>query len=189
MDVDIAFIPANAYSLGIQLMFCLDVRIGELKALTWDDYDESKGQLYIHSQIVDRKDENGKWCQVRLDYTKSGEDGDRKLPVSSKAKMILKQLKLRNPDNEHIVVNGAGTIIKTNKFNEYLKKYCESCVIRYLSSHKMRFYAVTEQAKAGLDLATIQYNSGHKCKSTTLRYIRNARNDAVSDEKWEKVFG
>lgn len=182
-------IPKNVYTLGIQLMFCLDIRIGELKALRWSDYDEVHEQIYIHNQIVDRKDENGKWCQLELDYTKSGEDGDRKLPVSSKAKTILRQLKLSNPNSEFILVNSAGTTIKTNKFNENLKKYCEASGIRYLSSHKIRFYAVTEQAKAGVDLSTIQYNSGHRCKSTTLHYIRNASKEAVSDERWEKVFG
>ncbi len=81
------------------------------------------------------------------------------------------------------------TLIKTNKFNEYLKKYCEACGVRYLSSHKIRFYAVTEQAKAGTDLLTIQHYSGHRCQSTTLHYMRNACNEAVADEKWEKVFG
>ncbi len=182
-------IPANVYTLGIMLMFCLDIRIGELKALRWDDYNEASGQIYIHRQIVDRKDENGKWCQVELDYTKSGEDGDRWLPVSKTAASILSQLRLMSLGSEFILNNSAGTTIKTNKFNEYLKKYCEACGIRYLSSHKIRFYAVTEQVRAGIDLSTIQYNSGHRCKSTTLRYIRNAGRGTVSDEKWEKVFG
>ena len=182
-------IPQNVYTLGIMLMFCLDIRIGELKALRWSDYDEAKGQIYIHNQIVDRKDDNGKWCQLELDYTKAGEDGDRWLPVTKTAKSILSQLKLLSGTSEYILINQAGTTIKTNKFNDYLKKYCEDCGIRYLSSHKIRFYAVTEQAKAGMDLATIQYNSGHKNKGTTLGYIRNASKQAVSDEKWEKVFG
>lgn len=182
-------LPQNVYTLGIMLMFCLDVRIGELKALRWTDYDEQKGQIYIHNQIVDRKDENGKWCQLELDYTKSGEDGDRWLPVSKTAKNILSQLKLLSGNSEFILTNQAGTTVKTNKFNEHLKNYCEKAGIRYLSSHKIRFYAVTEQAKAGIDLPTIQHNSGHRCKSTTLHYIRNASNDAVADERWEKVFG
>ena len=181
--------PQNVYTLGIMLMFCLDVRIGELKALKWSDYNEEKGQIYIHKQIVDRKDADGKWCQIELDYTKSGEDGDRWLPVSQTAKSILAQLKLLCGTSEYILTNKAGTTVKTNKFNAYLKKYCEACGIRYLSSHKIRFYAVTEQAKAGMDIATIQHNSGHKCKSTTLHYIRNASNEAVSDERWESVFG
>lgn len=182
-------VPQNVYTLGIMLMFCLDVRIGELKALQWSDYNEKKGQIYIHKQIVDRKEADGKWCQFELDYTKSGEDGDRWLPVSQTAKSILSQLKLLCGTSDYILTNKAGTTVKTNKFNAYLKKYCEACGIRYLSSHKIRFYAVTEQAKAGIDLATIQRNSGHKCKSTTLHYIRNASNEAVSDERWESVFG
>ena len=182
-------ISQNVYSLGIQLMFCLDIRIGELKALRWSDFNESKSQIYIHNQIVDRKDKNGKWCQIELDYTKSGEDGDRILPLSKTALGILKSLKKLNPWSEFILVNSAGTTIKTNKFNDYLKKYCTDCGIRYLSSHKIRFYAVTEQAKAGLDLLTIQHNSGHRCKTTTLHYMRMADNDPVADERWERIFG
>ncbi len=182
-------IPQNVYSLGIRLMFCLDVRIGELKALKWSDYNKEKGQIYVHKQIVERNDKDGKWCQVELDYTKSGEDGDRKLPVSKKAAQLLEDLRNLNPDSEYIMVNTAGTIIKTNKFNDYLRKYCNACGIRYLSSHKIRFYAVTEQARAGMDLLTIQHNSGHRCKSTTLHYMRLVQNDPVVDERWEKVFG
>ena len=56
-------------------------------------------------------------------------------------------------------------------------------------SNKDKVYTPEEQAKAGVDLSTIQYSSGHKCKSTTLHYIRNASNGGISDEKWEKVFG
>ncbi len=182
-------IPQNVYTLGIMLMFCLDIRIGELKALKWSDYDESKGQIYIQRQIVDRKDENGKWFQLELDYTKGGEDGDRWLPISKTAKHLLTQLKLLSNNKEYILINRGETTIKTNKFNEHLQKYCHACGIRYLSSHKIRFYAVTEQAKIGMDLATIQYRSGHKCKTTTLHYIRNASINAVCDEKWESVFG
>ncbi|MBO4846466.1 MAG: site-specific integrase [Lachnospiraceae bacterium] len=182
-------IPQNVYTLGIRLMFCLDVRIGELKALRWSDYNEEKGQIYIHNQIVDRKDKDGNWCHLELDYTKSGEDGDRKLPISRKAKEILEELKTLNPNSEFILVNKSGTTIKSNKFNDYLKKYCEACGIRYLSSHKIRFYAVTEQARAGMDLLTIQQNSGHRCKTTTLHYMRLAQFDPVADEKWESVFG
>lgn len=182
-------VPPNVYTLGIMLMFCLDIRIGELKALKWADYNEKDGQIYVHSQIVARKDEDGKWYQQELDYTKSGEDGDRWLPVTKTAKHILSQLRLLSNNKEYILINNGGTTIKTNKFNEHLKKYCTACGIRYLSSHKIRFYAVTEQAKAGMPLPSIQYNSGHRCKDTTLGYIRNAENRAICDDKWNAIFG
>jgi integrase len=189
-------IPKNVYTLGIMLMFCLDIRIGELKALKWEDVDLETGQIYIHSQIVDAEDENGKWCQELCDYTKAQEEsadsgGERWLPLSNTAKNVLLQLKMLCGSSEYILTNKAGTTIKTNKFNEHLQKYCTACGIRYLSSHKIRFYAVTEQAKLGKDLLEIQYNSGHKNKSTTEGYIRSVRNkeDAVVDDTWEQIFG
>lgn len=58
-------------------MFCLGIRIGELKALRWNDYDAKKGIIYIGKQIVDDKDENGKWCQKEKEHTKGGEGADR----------------------------------------------------------------------------------------------------------------
>ena len=189
-------IPQNVYTLGIMLMFCLDIRIGELKALKWNDVDMEAGQIYIHSQIVDAEDENGKWCQEECDYTKAQEEGsdgggERWLPLSKTAKQILYQLKLLCGDGEYILINKAGTTIKTNKFNEHLQKYCKACGIRYLSSHKIRFYAVTEQAKLGKSLPDIQYNSGHRNRSTTEGYIRSILNkkNAVADEDWEEIFG
>ena len=61
--------------------------------------------------------------------------------------------------------------------------------INYYSSHKMRFYAVTAQAKAGVDIDTIRYNSGHLHLETTLGYIRRANNEAENSEKWDEIFG
>jgi len=189
-------IPQNVYTLGIKLMFCLDIRIGELKALKWSDVDMEAGQIYIHSQIVDAEGANGKWCQEECDYTKaqeegSGGGGERWLPLSRTAKQVLLQLKLLCSNSEFILINKAGTTVKTNKFNEHLHKYCDACGIRYLSSHKIRFYAVTEQARIGKSLSDIQYNSGHRNKGTTEGYIRRVQNreKAVADEDWEKIFG
>jgi len=181
-------IPDNAYTLGISLMFCLDVRIGELKALNWSDYNADRKTITIQREIVDRYDDNGKWSQVELDHTKAGEGGDRVEPVSPRAQKILERLKKLNPDCNRIILNSSGTTLKTNKFNLYLKKYCTGCGIRYFSSHKMRFYAVTEQAKAGMDLVTIQYLSGHKNPDTTFKYMRTARLTNESNDKWDKVF-
>ena len=184
-------IPQNVYTLGIMLMFCLDIRIGELKALKWEDVDLETGQIYIHSQIVDAEDENGKWCQEFCDYTKAQEEnadsgGERWLPLTKTAKHVLNQLKVLCGGNEFILLNQKGTTIKTNKFNEHLKKYCTACGIRYLSSHKIRFYAVTEQAKLGKDILEIQYNSGHKNRETTEHYIRpnQRKENAVVTDTW-----
>ncbi|MCR4640402.1 MAG: hypothetical protein K5697_00050 [Lachnospiraceae bacterium] len=73
-------------------------------------------------------------------------------------------------------------------FNQKLKGYCLEAGVPYFSSHKIRFWSVTAQAKAGADLDTLKYNSGHKCKSTTLHYIRRANTESVNRELWGTVF-
>ena len=40
------------YSLAIQLAFCLFIRIGELKALTWENIDLVNRSVYLNSQIT-----------------------------------------------------------------------------------------------------------------------------------------
>ena len=44
------------------------------------------------------------------------------------------------------------------------------------------------QARAGVDIDTIRYNSGHLHLETTLGYIRRAKDEAENSEKWDEIF-
>ena len=183
----------TAYTLAIALMFCLDIRIGELKALRWSDYDRSKKTIYIHNEIVTRFDENGVRKQVELTHTKAGEGGDRVQRLSPRALQILEKAQELNPDHgdeDYILPANCEqkTPIYTNRFNQRLRQLCTRAGINYYSSHKMRFYAVAAQARAGVDIDTIRYNSGHLHLETTLGYIRRAKNEAENSEKWDEIF-
>ena len=50
----------DGYDYGIELMFCLCCRIGELRALRWTDVDFSRHIISISREIVLRKGEDGK---------------------------------------------------------------------------------------------------------------------------------
>ena len=194
-DTLLAYLDAqepSLYTLAISLMFCLDCRIGELKALTWDDYDEKAGTIRIQKQYVMRKadldDPDARKHAVLLDHTKGGEGGDRVLPVSPRARKYLQMARRRRPFGKLILESEAGTPLRTNRFNEKLRKFCESAGIRYLSSHKIRFYAITAQTEAGMDLATIQYNSGHKSPQMTYHYMRPQGMAEDQREHWDAAF-
>ena len=182
----------SLYTLAVSLMFCLDVRIGELKALTWADYDEQAGTLNIQKQYVMRKDDlddpQAQKHAVLLDHTKSGEGGDRRLPVSPRARRYLQLARRRRPFGKLILESENGTPLRTNRFNEKLKVYCQAAGIRYLSSHKIRFYAITAQTEAGMDLATIQYNSGHKSPQMTYHYMRPQGMAEDQRRHWDAAF-
>lgn len=194
-DTLLAYLDAqepSLYSLAICLMFCLDIRIGELKALTWSDYNEQAGTIRIQKQFVMRKDDlddpQAQKHAILLDHTKSGEGGDRTLPVSPRAKRYLQLARHRRPFGKLILESELGTPLRTNRFNEKLKKFCESAGIRYLSSHKIRFYAITAQTEAGMDLATIQYNSGHKSPQMTYHYMRPQGMAEDQKKHWNTAF-
>lgn len=194
-DTLLAYLDAqepSLYSLAICLMFCLDIRIGELKALTWSDYNEQAGTIRIQKQFVMRKDDlddpQAQKHAILLDHTKSGEGGDRTLPVSPRAKRYLQLARHRRPFGKLILESERGTPLRTNRFNEKLRTYCQAAGIRYLSSHKIRFFSITEQAASGMDLATIQYNSGHKSPQMTYHYMRPQGMAEDQRKHWNTVF-
>ncbi len=71
------------------------MRIGELRALEWDDYDVETGTLHIWKEIV-MEEANGKKRTDKLVYhTKSNcMEGERYLIVSDEAKEVLKELRM-----------------------------------------------------------------------------------------------
>ena len=60
------------------------------------------------------------------------------MPLTLKAREILKQIHVLNPDSEYIFIRN-GQPLATVTFNRGLKKCCEELGIKYHSSHKLRF--------------------------------------------------
>lgn len=173
----------TGYEYGIELMFCLCIRIGELKALRWSDVDFRKKTISISREVVLRKDSDGINRSVELNHTKGGEHGSRILPLSDRALIILKCLREQPKVYEHIVCTAEGNPLNTGHFNDHLKAITAKAGVPYLSSHKIRFWSVTELARAtGGDLQTVMYAAGHADKNTTLHYIRAVQQDARLDE-------
>ena len=185
-------LPQDVYALAIRLAFCFCLRIGELRALTWDDYYEERRLIRIWHQIV-REPKNGKErCDEDVPYTKSAlASGERFVQVSDEAAGILSELRKLNGEKKYIL-NGSRNAqfsIACDHFNQFLKKICEEAGVRYLSSHKIRFYGITELYDAGVEERTIQYIAGHKDPKMTRRYDRSQKIKKMDASVLESVFG
>ena len=77
----------------------------------------------------------------------------------------------------------------TNKFNEHPKKYCEAAGVPYRSSHKIRFYAVSQMYDMGMDEKDIMALAGHSNVSTTRHYNRRLKEISMSDAQLKAGFG
>ena len=172
----------TGYEYGIALMFCLCVRIGELRALRWTDVDEYRGTITVEREFVRQRTPDRPCYYEEVNHTKGGEHGSRTLPLSDRAKKILKELKEQEVTSVYICCNTVGNHLDGNHFNEHLKKITEKVGIPYMSSHKIRFWSVTALARAtGGDIQTVKYVAGHADKNTTLHYIRDVESEIKVD--------
>ena len=114
---------------------------------------------------------------------------NRRFLISGYALEIIEKLQELHPDSEYICSSSKGTPITTNRFNENLKRFCQAAGVPYYSSHKIRFYAVSEMYDQGVNETTIQRLAGHNNLSTTRHYNRKLRDYTLDDDVLEHEFG
>ncbi len=139
------------------------IRIGELKALRWDDI---KGDyIYVHA-FMNEKNEIIPYCKGHT------EAGMRYLPLTNACKRILNEVKRVNPDSEYIFIKDSRPLA-TVTFNRRIKKCCEGLGIEYRSSHKVRFSTASILHKNGATTTELQEMLGHTTLTMTNGYIKN----------------
>ena len=176
----------DVYSLAVQLAACLGKRIGEIRALHWEDYDEEKRTMRISRQIARTIGDDGNKTYAEKPLKKNGKA--HTIPIVSFAAEVIEKLRKINGDKRYIL-NSAGSLpIETSHFNYHLKKYCEACGIEYRSSHKFRFYGVSEAYSRGIDENKIVSYANHSSVDMTRHYDRSKRNTLTHDEA-EAIFG
>lgn len=184
-------IEQTTYTLAVRLAFCFCMRIGELRALTWEDYDEKAGLMHIWHEIVQEKSGNVERSDMDVPHTKNRlESGERYVPVSDEAKIVLAELRKINGDKKYILngCRGAAFSISENKFNDHLKQYCEECGIEYFSSHKIRFYGITMLYEKKVPEHIIQYIAGHSNVAMTQHYNRPDYTKKIDQDIWNSIF-
>ena len=179
----------TVYTLGISLSACLGKRIGEIRALTWDDYDVETKTLIIHHQITSDYEnmDSTRKTDIDKDHLKSYQTAQI-IPLSNYAVEVLEKLRNIN-GNKHYILNSKGQKpIGTAHFNEKLKEYCMECKIPYYSSHKFRFYGASEMYEKGVDESEISTYLNHSDVETTRIYDRRNKK-SISRQTTEIIFG
>ena len=169
-------LPQDTYTLGILLHTYIAARIGETRALTWEDYNAATGELTIWHEII--QDRQGEKARVDRDvpHTKSCKSqGRRTIVLPREAMDVIEELRKINGDKKYML-NGSRNAkfsIPPNRINEHIRKYCNGCGITYYSSHKFRFYGITRLYEAGVDEEKISYLAGHTTCKMTQHYDRS----------------
>lgn len=169
------------YSLAIQLSFYLFIRVGETKAIQWQDIDYKNRSVYLHRQVTCARILNDDLTLSKRQVTVAKQmkgntsKGFRKQYLTDEALNILKKANEINPNGIY-VFEPNGSLMTTDSFNRRLKKYCREAGVPYYSSHKIRFYNAST-AYDGKNLTAISHLMGHSKVETTIHYLRNVHKD------------
>lgn len=180
----------TVYTKAIELMFCLDIRIGELRALYKEDVDLDKKTIYIGHQMVDIKTDTVKRHSERTDIMKGKADAGKRLqPLSKRAVSVIEWLFEHYPNSDWLLPsNTLKTPIRTHRFNDNLKRICEKKAgVKYFSSHGIRFHNISAMYDAGINEKDIQRMSGHTTADMTRHYNKSIK--TLEDEKIRQVLG
>lgn len=182
-------IKPTTYSLAVELLCCIPARIGELRAITWEDVDFENRILHLRHSIVDKHTDSVNRKATDVDYMKAhSPKGKRDIKLSRYAVNILMELKDFNGDKKYVLNSQGKMPITTNNFDEHLKKYCKACGIKYRSSHKIRFYNCSKMYEMNVEEKTIQEMMGHSSLQMTRHYDRRQAKD-ITEEDADAIFG
>ena len=83
---------------------------------------------------------------------------------------VLAEIRDATPNlskDDFIFKNKVGKPLYSSKYNEVLHKACDIANVPYLSSHKMRSYAITQELRSGISIADAMRLSGHASAEMT----------------------
>ena len=167
------------YSISILFAFHVVLRIGELKALRWDDIQGNC--IYIQRFVNDKN-------QLIEDIKGHAKEGKRLMPLTDNAKLILEKVKVLNPDSEYIFIRN-GQPLATVTFNRHLKRCCNALNIEYRSSHKLRFSTASIMYKNGIKDTELQRLLGHTTLTMTHHYLRDLTPEDETVSKMNRILG
>lgn len=182
----------TVYTLASRMCLMLGCRIGELRALTWDDYFEYEGRKYIKIQhmMASRPGKDGNRTAEDVPYLKKrSTSGQRTLPLSDYVVNVIEELRKINGDRKYILNSAGEKPIPTNRFNENLKKFCRNAGVSEYSSHKARFYVASSLFAANVSDFDIMNYLGHSDIKTSHIYDRRVKTIQIDNSHLESIMG
>lgn len=182
----------HAACLCLCMNFYLGLRIGELSALKFTDFDLEKQLLYVSRSDIKcyERDENGN--KIQMNYTQSlgkTENANRIIPLVPEALHIYGLLKdyhkARGFHSAFCVYDGSDCI-RLRSLDRTLKRLCVLSGVEPFNSHLIRKTFATDLHHAGAVGKVITDLVGHSDISTTEKYYVLSREDQV--DKYRKLM-
>ncbi len=128
----------DIWNIGIIMMFVTGIRVGELVALSYSDFEKHENFFSIKIRHTETRfqDENRKWVYEVKDAPKT-DAGIRNAVIPIQYSWIYHELKKMNPDGDYVFMRN-GQRMTTNAIRRRMKRICSKLNIYPKSPHKAR---------------------------------------------------
>lgn len=156
------------YKNASLLQMYMGLRIGEANALSLEDIDLDKKQIYIHKTVILDRNE-----QPIINENTKTEAGTRILPIPDNILPYLKeQMEIAKTHKNHLLfVNSKGDIVREPSSNSQLKTRLINLGIyqKNMATHALRHTYATRNIEAGIEPIILSKLMGHSDVSVTLK--------------------
>ena len=169
------------HSAALLFLIFSGCRVGELIEATWDDVNFEAGTFTVSKTHAQYKDHE-RGIFVRESSTPKTENSRRTIALTDAALYWLREIKTRaeqkHIDSRYICTSFRGTLISQSDMDHRFKIFCNAIGMQYKPSHSGRISYVTMTYEAGVSIADISADVGHKYHTTTENIYLKQRNSA-----------
>jgi integrase len=182
----------NTHEDAIKFLLSTGLRIGELLALKWSDFDLEKSEISVTKTLQRIQ------SKIVIGSPKTSK-GNRKIPLLLQTEELLKEHKKRQHEKRlrigeawqnknYIFTTNLGTPLDKDNINRTLKSICKKASIEPISAHILRHTFATRGFEAGIELIVMQNLLGHASLAVTADIYSHVLPDKKK-ESMEKLNG
>ena len=155
-------------NLGIVICLCTGLRIGELCALKWNNFDMDENVVKVRHTVqrIYIVDEEVKYTKIVVNEPKTKES-NRDIPLSSELLKIIKPI-LKVVNSDFYVLSNDEKPIEPRTYRNYYKKVLKNLEIPYLKFHGLRHSFATRCIESKNSVKTVSVILGHSNITTTM---------------------
>lgn len=163
-----AAVLANPSITNLSFLLCMEtgLRLGEICALKWSDFDFSDGVVHIQ-RTASRINYGGK-TQLIVQTPKS-EMSERVVPLTAKILSMLKSARICSDSDSYILTNSPDKVMDPRTMQYRFRSFLKSLGLRTRGFHAMRHSFATRCVEHGIDAKSLSEVLGHASVKTTLQ--------------------
>lgn len=165
----------NNRNFGILLCLYTGIRIGELCALKWSDFDMNEKILKINKTMIRIQDNLSEECfsKTKVIITSPKSDNSiRNIPIANYIFNIIKSF--IGKSDEYVLTGSSIKYIEPRNMQYYFKTVLKECNINDVKFHVLRHTFATQCVENGFDIKSLSEILGHSSVKITLeRYVHS----------------